>query len=329
MAINTVDSTIADSDLGVTLMHEHVLLNLTAEYRGGGLLNNEALMVEELKRFVAAGGRSLVELTPAELTVGAAPDPAGALGPEPADDFGWRSRTPSSVLALQRVARAAGVNVIAGTGHYRDPYLAGGWLDAHSVNVIADVMVGDIEEGISGTNVRAGIIGEIGADKWYISALEERSFRAAARAQKRTGVALTTHAARWPVGIAQLDLMAEEGVDPRRVIIGHCDSVPIPRYHRALAERGAFVQFDTIRNESEQQVEQGVRLVHQMVEAGFASQVLLSHDVCTTSQLKSSGGCGFDFVVTTFTERLLEAGIPAEIVQQIIEDNPRRALAGQ
>lgn len=329
MLINTSEATISGAELGPTLMHEHVLVNLTREYRGNGLLNNEELMVQELDFFVSAGGRSLVELTPAELTVGAAPDPAGVLEASSTDDHGWPSRTPSSLFALRRIARASGVNLVLGTGHYRDPYLAGSWIDSHSVDQVAEMMVADIEEGMSGTDIKAGIIGEIGADKWYISALEERSFRAAARAQVRTGVALTTHAARWPVGIAQLDLMAEEGVDPRRVVIGHCDSVPIPAYHLAIAKRGAFVQFDNIRNESSQQVEQGVRLVRELVEAGFSSHILFSHDVCTTSHLRSAGGCGFDFVLTQFRDQLIDAGIPAEVVVQITEENPRRVLTGE
>jgi hypothetical protein len=76
--------------------------------------------------------------------------------------------------------------------------------------------------------LRAGVIGEIGADRWYVSAAEERSFRAAARAHLRTGLTISTHAARWPVGLEQLRLLTEEGADPRRVIIGHADSVPLP-----------------------------------------------------------------------------------------------------
>lgn len=312
----------------MTLMHEHLFVNLMQEYRATGLLNMADVMIEEVKAFTVVGGGTIVDVTPAELTRGAAPDPTGALGVRQTAESGWSSRAPSNVRAVQDIAAATGVNVVVGTGHYRDPYLASGGIDEHSVDQISEQLVGDIEEGISGTDVRAGIIGEIGADKWFVSAREERSFRAAARAQRRTNLALTTHAARWPVGIAQLDLLAEESVDPRRVVIGHCDSVPLIAYHEEIARRGAFVQFDLLRNESEQQTAQAVRLVVNMIRKGYLQNLLLSHDVCTLSQLAASGGAGFAFVPTAFAQALEEAGISREEIDVVLVENPRRALSG-
>src|SRR5206468_9738603 len=99
----------------------------------------------------------------------------------------------------------------------------------------ADMIVRDIEVGADGTDVRSGIIGEIACDR-VIAAAEERSFRAAARAHNRTGITISTHAARWPIGHAQLDIFEQEGVDLRRVIVGHSDTVHDGAYHLALAE---------------------------------------------------------------------------------------------
>lgn len=324
--INTTAGSVSAADLGPTLMHEHVFANLMQEYRATGLLNGMDTMVEEVESFVAVGGGTIVDVTPAELTRGASPDPGGALSATGAQRGGWPSRSPENVAALEEVASRTGAHIIVGTGHYRDPYLGDGWLDEHTVGQISEQLIHDVEEGISGTGVRAGIIGEIGADKWFVSAREERSFRAAARAQCHTGLALTTHAARWPVGIAQLDLLAEEGVDPRRVIIGHCDSVPLIEYHEAIARRGAFVQYDLIRGESEAQTRRTVELVVQMVRKGFGSHLLLSHDVCTSAQLASNGGSGFTFVPTVFAAALHDAGLEREEVDSILRDNPRRAL---
>jgi phosphotriesterase-related protein len=217
---------------------------------------------------------------------------------------------------------------VVGTGHYRDPYLDVDWFDRHGIEMIAELLVRDIEQGMAGTGIRAGIIGEIGADKWFVSALEERSFRAAARAQRRTGLAITTHAARWPVGLAQLDIVQSEGVDPRRVIIGHCDSVNLPEYHEKIVARGAFVQFDTIRGRSTYDIRLRVELVMNLVKHGYVDQILLSHDVCTTSHLSSYGGGGYTVVGTIFREALLEAGLAPEEFDHISIDNPRRALTG-
>jgi len=214
-----------------------------------------------------------------------------------------------------------------GSGHYREPYLDRERLDRLSVDDLASEIVRDLETGVGDSGVRAGIIGEIGCDR-FISALEERSFRAAARAHQRTGVTITTHAARWPVGLAQLDLLAEEDVDPRRVIIGHCDMVPDPAYHLAIAQRGAFVQFDTIQGDPEYDTQQRIEYVKGLIAAGFEDRVLLSQDVCLRSNLAALGGCGYTYVITGFRERLLDAGLSTELVTRFLVDNPRRALTG-
>jgi phosphotriesterase-related protein len=162
-----------------------------------------------------------------------------------------------------------------------------------------------------------------------IGAHEERAFRAAARAHRRTGATITTHAARWPVGHAQLDLLAEEGVDPGRVIIGHCDMVPDPGYQLALARRGAFVQLDTIQGESDWDVDRRVALIAELVDAGFGDRVLLSHDVCLRTDLATYGGPGYAYLLTGFRARLEAAGFEASAIARMLVDNPRRALTGE
>lgn len=164
----------------------------------------------------------------------------GALPDAPGGDKST-TRSIANVEAVKRVAEQTGLNVVLGTGHYRDPYLDREWFDRTSVDDIAQSMVSDITEGFGDTGVRAGIIGEIGCDKWYVSAAEERSFRAAARAHLATGAPIYTHAARWTVGHEQLDLLEREGVEPARVAVGHCDLVPVEGYAERLAARGAFV----------------------------------------------------------------------------------------
>ena len=96
--------------------------------------------------------------------------------------------------------------------------------------------------------------------------LGARHDRAAARAQVRTGLTLTTHAARWPVGLAQVELLREERVDPARIIVGHCDTVTAPGYHDALARTGVYVQMDTIRGQSEYDTQRRVELVMALEE---------------------------------------------------------------
>jgi phosphotriesterase-related protein len=302
MDVMTVLGPVPAEDLGTTLPHEHVFLDLVREYRGDGLLNDPVLAVAELQEYAAAGGRTLVDCT------------SGGLGRDP--------------RALVDVARQTGLNIVMGCGWYRDPYLPDE-LDRLSVDALAELVVQDIEEGVDGTGVRAGVIGEVGADRAWISAREERSFRAAARAHHRTGLTISTHAARWPVGLPQLDLLAEEKVDPHRVVVGHCDMVPDPGYHLALARRGAWVEFDTVHGESEYDVRSRVAWIRNLADHGHLDQVLLSQDVCLRSDLRATGGPGYAYVVTRFAEVLRDAGFGEDHLHLLLVDNPRRALTGE
>jgi phosphotriesterase-related protein len=297
--VMTVTGPVDADDLGVTLPHEHVFLDLTREYRGNGLLNDPELAESELRRYADAGGRTLVDVT------------SGGLSGDP--------------VALRAVATATGLNIVRGSGFYRRAFFPPE-LDELSTDAVADLIVRDIEKGVDG--VRAGIIGEIGCDR-VMTAVEERSFRAAARAHRRTGLTIATHAARWPVGTAQLDLLVEEGVDPRRVVIGHCDMVPDHEYHLALAKRGAWVQFDTVQGVHEWDTLQRLGWLRSLADHGLLGQVLLSQDVCLRSDYAAMGGPGYAYVITWFADRLRHAGFDDSDIGRLTVDNPRRMLTGE
>ena len=326
--INTATGEIPASSMGVTLAHEHVFINVLREYRETGLVNDYELMLEELRRCRAAGGNTIWELSTRPLSWGTLIDHRSADGlssPPPQET----TRSLPTVTALVQLSKQTGLQIVLGTGHYRDPYLDQDWFDKRDAGRIARLMVEDITIGFAGTDVKAGVIGEIGADKWFISAVEERSFRAAARAHHETGLTISTHAGRWPVGIQQIDLLESEHVDPRRIIIGHCDTVFDSAYHLELAKRGAFVQFDAIRGESETGDRIRVEYVQNLIKNGFLDRILLSHDVCITKHLRANGGPGFDYVLTDFVPKLLAAGLAQEQIDQMLIHNPRRALTGE
>ncbi|HWM35426.1 MAG TPA: hypothetical protein VNR36_14460 [Pseudolysinimonas sp.] len=325
--IETATGPVTAAELGRTITHEHVFINLLPEFRGNGLLNDADLARRELELFRDAGGGTIVDLTSAELTVGASPDPLGLFRGEPAGlPTTQQTRAHNNVIELRDVSAATGVHIVLGTGHYRDPYLND--FDRFGPDLLAERMIEDLTAGFPGTGVKAGVIGEIGSDRWYLSAAEERSFRAAARAQVATGVVISTHASRWPVGLAQLDVLEAEGADPARVIIGHSDSVNIPEYHLALARRGVFVQFDTVRGENEYETARRVRYVLELVRAGFGERILLSQDVCRKDHLATFGGPGYGYVLGGFRERLIDAGLDEAEVDRFFLDNPHHALDG-
>lgn len=301
-SVESVTGAVPIDDLGVIMPHEHLFLDTMREYRGDGLVHDQRLVESEVARYAEAGGRTLVDCT----TRGLQPDPA----------------------RVRQVAQATDVVVVMGTGFYRHPFLDENWFDRHSVDEVADLLIRDISVGIDDTGVRAGIIGEIGCER-YITPAEERSFRAAARAHHATGLTITTHAARWPVGLPQLDLLVSEGVDPGRVIIGHCDMVPNTAYHFALAERGVFVQFDNIQGGPDYARHRTIDAIKRLVDAGYSDRVLLSQDICLVSQFAAMGGVGYGYILRTFLTELASAGVDRSALDHMVTTNPARALTGQ
>lgn len=298
--IHTVLGIIPPSSLGPTLMHEHVLCDF---YRITGnpdhILNDEALAVEELGWLKAVGGVALVECTTVDL---------GRNGP-----------------GLRRIARCTGLHIVMGTGWYRQPYYPPE-IDRLTVEALAGLMVADLREG-SAEAVPAGIIGEIGAHADYLTAQEERVLRAAARAQRLTGAPITTHASMYPVGLRQLEVLREEGVDPRRVIIGHCDTYLDAAYHRAILETGAYVQSDTIGRRHINPDERRADALVALLREGWAPQLLLSGDRCYRSDLHAFGGAGYDVVFGPFFELLRARGVGEDDLVMMAVENPRRMLA--
>lgn len=217
-----------------------------------------------------------------------------------------------------------------GCGWYREPYYPPeARIDRRSVDDLADELVREFHDGVAGSGVRPGIIGEIGTDKPWVSGLEERVHRAAARASKATGMAITTHAVQSPVGLAQLRIFEEEGVDPARVVIGHADSYVDLDHYLAVLDRGANLEFDFLghRFGSEEHVEPRlIEIIVELLERGYASQLLLSQDVCHNSQLKANGGFGYVYLQQHFLPSLRTAAVGEGEIAAMTIDNPRRIL---
>jgi predicted metal-dependent phosphotriesterase family hydrolase len=301
--VMTVTGPVAAEQLGFTLMHEHLLLDLMRDaWIGNNILNDPELASREVLLYAQAGGRTLVDTT----NRGLAQDP----------------------LAVRGIAERSGLNIVLGCGWYRETYYDQR-LYRTKTDQIADEMVRDLTKGIDGTGVRAGIIGEIGAHFTWVSPAEERVLRAAARAHKRTGATITLHGTRAPIGLDQLDVLREEGVDPRRVIVGHAHSWPHHEYHAEIARRGAWVEFDRMGSQNPYDLQKNLGLVRQMLEAVLVKHLLLSHDVCYRSDLVAYGGTGYAFLSTAGHGHLREIGLADEQYQQVMVDNPRRALTGE
>ena len=218
-----------------------------------------------------------------------------------------------------------------GCGWYRTAYYPPeALIDRRSVDDLADELVArDRPTGWGRAGVRPGIIGEIGTDKPWVSPAEERVHRAAARAARRTGLAITTHAVLSDVGLAQLRIFEEEGADPGRVVIGHADSYPILDHYLAIIERGASVEFDFLGMSFRPLERHGegriVELLCELLARGHADRILLSQDVCHDSQLKRYGGNGYTYLAETFLPRLRAAGVSDAEIETMTVREPAAA----
>ncbi len=304
--VMTVSGPIPPERVGFALPHEHTKIALR-QIPGldWEMTADELTVAEELRDFRRRGGRTLVDLT------------LSGVGRDPE--------------RLRRLAGRTGVQIVMGCGWYRGPfYPAEARIDQRSVDDLADEMVAEFEGGVGETGVRPGIIGEIGTDKPWISAIEERVHRAAGRAARRTGMAITTHGVRSAVGREQLEVFLEEGVEPGRVVIGHADSYPDLDHYLAILERGANLEFDLLGNRftpmDEAREPRIIELLVELLDRGFGGQILLSQDVSHDVQLKVNGGFGFTYLQQHFLPAMRTAAVGEGELERMTIDNPRRIL---
>lgn len=338
--VMTVLGPIAAADLGVTLMHEHILNDCTCWWHKpkekerrfladspvsigiiGELrmdpfvnldnitLNDEQAAIEELKPVADLGGRTIV-------------DPTGrGVGRDP--------------LALQRIARATGLNIVMGAGYYLEtsmpPEVSG-----MSADDIADRIVEEAIAGVDGTGVKVGIIGEIGVSADF-TPNERKSLRGAAMAQKRTGLPLMIHLPGWfRRGHEALDIVGEAGGDITQTVLCHMNPSWHDRdYQLALAERGAFLEYDMVGMDfwyADQGVQcpsddENARGIKALIDAGFGERVLVSQDVFLKMMLTRYGGFGYAYIQKHFLPRLKRHGIDDPQIRALMIDNPRRVFS--
>lgn len=337
--VMTVTGPIPATDLGHTLMHEHlqndcrcwwnpptdparqyladrpVSIEILSELRQDPFVNRHNialddpdLAIAELRDFVTVGGQSVIDPT------------CRGIGRDPA--------------TLRRIAAETGLNIVMGAGYY----LASSMPDEVSrlsADDIADQIVVEALEGTDGTDARIGLIGEIGVSSDFTAA-EEKSLRGAARAQARIGLPLMVHLPGWfRLGHRVLDIVEAEGGDLRHTVLCHMNpSHDDPVYQATLAQRGAFVEFDMIGMDyfyADQGVQcpsddEVARAILRLAEHGYLDRVLLSHDVFLKMMLTRYGGNGYAFVTRHFLPRLIRHGLRPDECRALMVANPRRVF---
>jgi phosphotriesterase-related protein len=279
------------------------------------LLMDEETQTEELRRFALAGGNTVVDAT------------LPGIGRDPA--------------ALRRIAEKTGLNIIMGTGFYvgeTHPDALAEMSDAQ----VAALMVRELEEGVDGTDIRAGYIGEIGISEIFDDK-ERKILRAAAIAQQKTGVAINVHINPWTVnGLEAADILLDAGVPASRICISHIDVENREDYVRSLLEKGVFVEFDNFGKEYYIRREvrnsgygcfvrdtERVTFLKKLIDMGYLDRILLACDVCLKNLLHKYGGWGYDHVLTNILPMMEDEGITPAQIQTLLVKNPADWLFGK
>ena len=329
----TVRGPIAARELGAVLMHEHLHSDLY-DWDEGRLVTEEAPVDPERHKYLMAEAVPLLRACRESHGMGAYVD--ATMPP-------WRGWP----TLYRDVSQASGVHIVAATGFYReietDTYFVKGPKDAiwpfvreASVAELADLCVREVVEGIHDTGIRAGVI-KLGSSQPDMTQMEEKTFRAGARAQLATGVHITTHCTRIGAETSQLALLEEEGVDLGRVVIGHTAShLMDPECRRAVLRwmaRGAnFLPTNLGVRDDASRWRPLVAAIHEVFDAGHGDKLLLGLDsgYCT-----ESGPFGpmpflppppFLHAFTHTLPALRELGLTAEEEEVIMRRNPRRVL---
>jgi len=288
--------------LGMILPHEHVFVDLRTPDQPGYAEATEADVVALMAPQVAAtktlGVTALVECSPCGV-----------------------GRRADMDLA---VSLAADLPIVVPTGIYREPWIPA-WVYGASEEAITAWMLGELNEGIEETGVRAGWI-KLSAGDDGITPLEAHILRAATRAAIATGAIIGSHTIRGRVVMDQLDLIEKTGGDTARFISIHTNLEPDFALHKAVAARGAWIEYDNI---GWVPVEESVALIARAIEAGLAGQLLLSHDAGWFDPAKPGGGTPkpYDVLSREVLPRLRSLGIDEATLTRITHDNPFRAYA--
>ncbi|UOQ55984.1 aryldialkylphosphatase [Leucobacter allii] len=342
--VQTVLGPVPPAELGATLMHEHLFLdlrrpahtpnprpgewdaaaqeplalaNLAAVRRGrpnadNDLLGDFATALDEVGDFARQGGGAMVEVT------------ACGIGRDPG--------------ALARLSRASGLHIVMGAGWYQRELHPAGFA-ARSFEELVAGIVHDVVRGAPaplGAPIRSGIIGEVGAEGDPVHPEEMRSVRAAGRAAALTGAPIMLHhGGAGEAKLRVLDALEAEGADPGAVVFGHTGSIAEePALARRLLERGAVLEADflgatgspwgTLFPFTDRSVARGFA---ELVAEGWGAQLVLGGDVCQRVQLRRYGGHGYGYVVEHFLPVLAEFGVDEATIRRMLVDTPARILA--
>ena len=339
--VQTVLGLVPSSELGATTTHEHLYIDFSFMYRPAQDSPSEKLAdapitlenlgwirrnyysnrsnlqlmdldttIREVRKYSEVGGGAIVDAT--TTGIGRKPD------------------------ALAQISLESGVHIIMGAGFYVEAVHPED-MNERSVEDLAREIIGDIVEGVEGSRVRAGIIGEIGCT-WPLASNERKSLSAAAVAQSETGAAILVHPGRHPdAPLEILELLASGGADICRVIMGHLDRTVFEfDALQSIAASGCYLEWDLFGNEGSYyplaEIDmpsdaQRLDFIKRVAGAGYSDRIVVGQDIATKHRLVSYGGHGYGHILENIVPRMRRKGFSEDVIRAITVGNPARVLA--
>jgi phosphotriesterase-related protein len=303
--VNTVTGPIDSSELGFTLMHEHVVVKSAGVVENFPSVWNRAEEIERavarLRDVAARGVKTMVDATA---------------------DQG------RDIHFVAEVARRSGMQIIAATGLWID---VPRYFRSRSADVMAELFLKEIKEGMAGTGIKAGIL-KCATDEVGATSDIEKALRACARVHRATGVPITTHTfAAGQTGTVQQDIFESEGVDLSRVIIGHSGDSTDMDYLSRLLGRGSYIGMDRFGLDMFLPTADRVATIAKLCKMGHADKMVLSHDANSYMDWferplleMTAPDWHYNFIPDTVIPALLASGVSEDEIQQMTVENPRR-----
>jgi phosphotriesterase-related protein len=313
--VETARGAVDTSELGSVLMHEHVFIRsheFLVNYPDVVGFDEErevATAVDRLNELVECGISTIVDLT----VIGLGRD----------------------LPLLCKVAEQTPLNIVVATGYYTFNELATFVMvrsrvgQVHEADLLAEWFVADIAEGIARTGVKAGIL-KVATDQPGVTHGVDATLRAVARAHLQTGVPISTHThAATKRGVEQQDVFEEEGVDLRRVVIGHSGDTDDIGYLEELMGRGSYLGMDRFGIYGILSKEARVRTVAELCARGHADRLVLSHDAsCAMDwfppRAPRAPEWNYCHISRDVLPLLRDAGVSETDINTMLVDNPRR-----
>jgi phosphotriesterase-related protein len=305
--VQTVTGSKLVSELGATLMHEHIVTDLRdPEARHPEDYNREEairIALPHLQRLRKAGCRTLVEITPIHI-----------------------GRDPS---ALRTLAGRSGLNIVCATGIYgaaKQRFIPVYALE-ESAEQLAERYIREFRQGIGDTGVKPGILKTGVNPDTPLPDIERKLVKAAALAHMETGLTVASHTGPGGPALEELQVISAVGMSPKSFIWVHAQNEKDHDMHRQVAREGAWVEFDGIGPKS---IDWHLECVRTMAEAGLLQRTLISQDAGWYHPGEPKGGAyrGYTLLFKEFVPKLRKSGFSRQEIDQLLVKNPAMALTG-